>query len=67
MTDAEELLLYRELGTLEQLSRATDAVEHVIRANACVVDLYDRFKELREDRDKWKAKAEHLISRASHN
>jgi hypothetical protein len=32
-----------------------------------VVDLYDRYKELREDRDKWKAKAEKLLSIASHN
>ena len=39
MTESEELLLYRELGTLEQLSRATDAVGEARQLHARVAEL----------------------------
>ena len=53
-------LLDRVIG----LFRPVDPEERISRAEEGVADLYDRFKEIRSDRDRWKKRAESLINRA---
>jgi hypothetical protein len=50
MNDSEDLTLYRELGTPEQLARATDAVDEARQLRARVAELET---QLQKTRNSW--------------